>query len=140
MLWINFRNYGNKMAVVNVKVTYIRPKYNNLKEWVEDFNNEYIGRAGVVFVDSERFPKLGSIWANPFRIKRSKDLDAVAKSRAHVLRKYERYIVELLDANPKMVQLLLELRGKTLGCWCAPEPCHGDILLKLIETYSDIYR
>ena len=24
-----------------------------------------------------------------------------------------------------------ELAGKDLACWCAPLPCHGDILLKL---------
>lgn len=24
-----------------------------------------------------------------------------------------------------------ELRGKTLGCWCAPKPCHGDVLLEM---------
>ena len=26
---------------------------------------------------------------------------------------------------------LHELEGKTLGCWCKPEKCHGDILIKL---------
>ena len=26
-----------------------------------------------------------------------------------------------------------ELRGKILGCWCKPKPCHGDILVKLVE-------
>lgn len=24
-----------------------------------------------------------------------------------------------------------ELRGKTLGCWCAPKACHGDVLLRI---------
>ena len=28
---------------------------------------------------------------------------------------------------------LHELKGKTLGCFCKPQPCHGDILIKLIE-------
>ena len=27
---------------------------------------------------------------------------------------------------------LSELRGKTLGCWCAPEPCHGDVLARYV--------
>jgi hypothetical protein len=26
---------------------------------------------------------------------------------------------------------LHELRGKDLVCWCAPKPCHGDVLLRL---------
>jgi len=46
------------MSVVNCKVKYIRPKYNNLKEWFDDYeNNYYIGRAGIVFINKERFPK-----------------------------------------------------------------------------------
>jgi hypothetical protein len=26
---------------------------------------------------------------------------------------------------------LPELRGRDLVCWCAPLPCHGDVLLEL---------
>ena len=43
------------MSVVNVKVNCIRPKYNNLEEWMTDPNNVYIGRKGIVFINSERF-------------------------------------------------------------------------------------
>lgn len=32
------------MSVVNVKVGNIRPKYSNLREWMEDPTNVYIGR------------------------------------------------------------------------------------------------
>jgi hypothetical protein len=31
---------------------------------------------------------------------------------------------ELLAALP-------ELAGKTFGCWCAPRPCHGEVLARL---------
>ena len=49
---------NNKITTcVNVKVKYIRPFYNNLKEWMEDENNVYIGRKGVVFIDGKRFRK-----------------------------------------------------------------------------------
>ena len=54
------------MSVVNCKVKYIRPEYTNLKIWMEDGNNIYIGRAGVVFIDKQRFPKSASKFANPF--------------------------------------------------------------------------
>ena len=33
-----------KTTVSNVKVRYIRPRYQDLKEWMEDDGNEYIGR------------------------------------------------------------------------------------------------
>ena len=28
------------------------------------------------------------------------------------------------------------MKGKNLGCWCNPEPCHGDVLLELIDLYT----
>ncbi len=34
-------------------------------------------------------------------------------------------------ANPALREKLPELKGKILGCWCAPEACHGDILAEL---------
>ena len=57
------------MGVVNVKVNYIRAfGFENLKEWMDDPNNEYIGRRGVIFVDRKRFPKASSKWANPYKL------------------------------------------------------------------------
>jgi len=26
-----------------------------------------------------------------------------------------------------------ELKGKTLGCWCKPKACHGDVLIAFLE-------
>jgi hypothetical protein len=33
-----------------------------------------------------------------------------------------------LPTQPDLMARLPELKGKVLGCWCAPEACHGDIL------------
>lgn len=42
---------------------------------------------------------------------------------------------KLLDANPQLhAQIKEELRGKDLVCFCAPRPCHGDILLKIANS------
>ena len=38
---------------VYCKVTNIRPKYNNLKDWTEDKNNVYISHSRVVFIDKK---------------------------------------------------------------------------------------
>lgn len=64
-----------------------------------------------------------SKWGNPFVI--GKDGD-----RAEVLRKYEAW----LRTRPELLAALPELRGKVLGCWCAPEPCHGDVLSRLANV------
>lgn len=63
-----------------------------------------------------------SKWGNPFVI--GKDGD-----RTEVLRKYERW----LRQQPHLMAALPELKGKRLGCYCAPAPCHGDILARLAD-------
>ena len=113
------------MEVVNVKVKYIRPRYNNLKEWMEDENNVYIGRKNVVFIDGKRFPTEQSIWANPFKLQ--------SGNRKDMMIKYEHYIKEKIRTGEITKDQLLELSNKTLGCWCKPEHCHGDILKKIVN-------
>ena len=56
------------MSIVNCKVQNIRPNYNNLEEWMNDTNNIYIARAGVVFINDKRFPIQSSKFANPYKI------------------------------------------------------------------------
>jgi len=45
---------------------------------------------------------------------------------------------ERLKKSPVLVVELLKLKDKNLGCWCHPEPCHGDVLLELINKYYKI--
>jgi len=117
-------------SVVNVKVSEIRPEFQNLEEWCGGKNNVYIGRKGIVFINEERYPKNDSIWANPFKIQ--KDM-----SRCDVIKKYKTYIIEKIK-NEKLYDELLKLKGKKLGCWCKPGACHGDILVDLINNF-DLY-
>lgn len=60
-------------------------------------------------------------WGNPFLI-------GPHGTREEVIKKFEK----LVRKDPHMIRSIKEeLRGKTLGCWCAPLPCHGDVLLKI---------
>lgn len=63
-----------------------------------------------------------SKWGNPFVI--GKDGD-----RETVLRKYREWI----RTQPDLLAALPELKGKTLGCWCKPRACHGDVLAELAD-------
>jgi hypothetical protein len=63
-----------------------------------------------------------SPWHNPFNIK-------TYGSSEIILAKYEDYIRN----HPELLRRLPELIGKRLGCWCKPNSCHGDILIKLIK-------
>lgn len=34
--------------------------------------------------------------------------------------------------NPLVIaEIKAELKGKDLVCWCAPKPCHADVLLEI---------
>ncbi len=60
-------------------------------------------------------------WGNPFVIGRD-------GNREEVIAKYKGWLSRQLA---KGMLDLVELRGKDLVCWCAPLPCHADILLEL---------
>jgi hypothetical protein len=62
-------------------------------------------------------------WGNPFVV--GKDGD-----RAEVIARYEAWLMK----QPHLLAGLHELRGKVLGCWCAPRPCHGDVLARLANA------
>lgn len=79
----------------------------------------------------ERFPKKDSIWCNPFKI----DKDT---TREKVIELYEAYVHEKLEKSEELKAELLGLKGKTLGCWCKPEACHGDVLIRIINELSEL--
>ncbi len=79
----------------------------------------YIGRANR----SYNLP--ASPFANPF-------LNGVDGDREDILDKYERYV----RSRPDLLARLPELEGKTLGCWCLPEMCHGHVLARLVAERS----
>ncbi len=65
-----------------------------------------------------------SKWGNPFRI----GLDG---SRRQVVEKYRSWLL----ARPNLVETARsELAGKVLGCWCAPQACHGDVLVEVCSV------
>ncbi len=87
----------------------MNPSVVNIKNNPSDLDYVYIGRP--------------SKWGNPFVIGRDGNRD-------EVVRKYLDYILE----NQNLLNDLPELKGKNLGCYCAPELCHGDVLIVLNEV------
>jgi Domain of unknown function (DUF4326) len=47
-----------------------------------------------------------------------------------VIAKYRQWLCD----QPDLLAQLPELRGRDLVCWCAPEACHGDVLLELANV------
>ena len=77
----------------------------------------------------------GSKWGNPFSHKKGTLAEHVVGSREEAITKYEEYLLN----NQELVNALSELKGKTLGCWCKPKACHGDVLLKLANRTPKLF-
>ena len=65
-----------------------------------------------------------SKWGNPFVI--GKD-----GTREEVIEKYRQWIM----TQPGLLTAIEELRGKILGCWCYPKPCHGEVLIEILNQH-----
>lgn len=65
----------------------------------------------------------GSEWGNPFSV------EEYGRERCIAL--FEEYFRARLKKSPSLRLKLKKLKGKTLGCFCKPKPCHGDVLIKL---------
>jgi hypothetical protein len=118
-------------TVVSVRAQSLRPRYRNLKEWMDTPGNVYVGRGGAVNIRGSLFSYEGSMWGNPFKM--SEDC-----SRSECIQQFEAYIRKKIERE-HLHEALLSLKGKCLGCWCKPEACHGDVLVRLIEEYSALY-
>ena len=64
-----------------------------------------------------------SKWGNPFTMGRD-------GTREEVIEKYRKY----LRNKPELLSEIHTLKGKTLGCWCSPQACHGDVLAQLANA------
>ncbi len=47
---------------------------------------------------------------------------------------YERYLAARLAADRGFCVAFFALAGKTLGCFCKPGPCHGDVMAKVLDS------
>lgn len=74
----------------------------------------------------------GSKWGNPFSHKPSKFADIITvATREEAVYEYYKYIIK----RPDLIAALHQLKGKKLGCYCAPALCHGHILAHMINPY-----
>ena len=77
----------------------------------------------------------GSKWGNPYSHKEGTLAEYVVESRREAVQRFEEYLL----SNEELMGSLSELKGKTLGCWCKPKSCHGDILLRYANGPSQLF-
>ena len=65
-----------------------------------------------------------SEWGNPFEL-------PYDGTRDEVIANYGDFY---LPHKPSLMTHVGELRGCALACWCAPEPCHGDVLAGIVNN------
>ena len=65
-----------------------------------------------------------TIYGNPFRVGRD-------GTREEVIELYRQH----LENSPQLVaQIRQGCRGRDVSCWCAPLPCHGDVILEVANA------
>ena len=58
---------------------------------------------------------------------------AIVSSRDEAIESYHDWLLK----QPQLLKDLYELKGKTLGCFCKPKQCHGDVLVELVNGLGD---
>lgn len=84
----------------------------------------------------------GTPLGNPFHI-------TAANSRAEIIAQYRVYLYALLrrpEGEPqrneirRLLNILDQHNELHLFCWCAPLPCHGNIISELLNRYLSVRR
>lgn len=75
--------------------------------------------------DRVRIDRRGK-WGNPWKI-------GPGWTREQVIHAYRRWVTGNDQGDSLEPMIRRELRGKVLGCWCAPRPCHGDVLAEIAD-------
>lgn len=67
-----------------------------------------------------------SIFANPFPIK-------FGRGRKKAIELYRKWFYDKINSSHGFKARVEKLRGKRLGCWCTPKPCHGDVIVEYLK-------
>jgi len=112
------KEHSIALRVISIKTTKVinikrESQYQGLKCTA---TYEYIGR--------------GSYWGNPYSLYEDGD------DRDEVIRKYKYDFDYEKFPNKEKIEVH-KLTGKTLGCFCKPCSCHGDVLADFLNAHDD---
>lgn len=106
-------------TVVNVSYNHLRKNgYVNFSHWFAQKDTEYIGGTNA------NLGVTSSVFRNPFPLR----IDNLS-GRQEVLYTYISY----LENHPEIKEAAANLAGCQLGCFCAPELCHGHALKEIAD-------
>jgi hypothetical protein len=84
-----------------------------------------------IHIGRGRDPRSGEhgSWGNPFSHRPSNVPGVIlVATREEAIARYADWLVVELDAERISLRELAALNDKALGCWCAPQSCHGEVL------------
>ncbi len=58
-------------------------------------------------------------------------------NRSKSIADFKVYFYKRLSSDPEFKYRIHQLRGKTLGCFCKPQRCHGDIIVKYLNDLPE---
>ena len=93
-------------------------------------NVKHDKRPEVIYIGRWMPRRAGSPLGNPF--KANKYPDAIDRYRRWLWEQLASDTPQRREMN-RLVELHRAGRDLLLGCWCAPEPCHGDVVKAAIE-------
>jgi hypothetical protein len=80
-----------------------------------------------------------SKWGNPFSHKPGTKALWIRPTREEAISAYREWLLTS-EKGQQLLRDLHELKGKTLGCWCKPQSCHGDVLIEILNKQEDQKR
>jgi hypothetical protein len=69
-----------------------------------------------------------SIFGNPYEMKNRSNAE-----RERVIEEFAKYFFKELKESLLFQSQVHALKGKTLGCWCKPKACHGDVIKEYLD-------
>lgn len=78
----------------------------------------------------------GSPFGNPYSHIKDKETKAefIVETREESISKFREYFYKKLVENVIFRRSVENLKGKTLGCFCAPQSCHGDVIKEYLDN------
>jgi len=75
-----------------------------------------------------------SEWGNPYSHKDGTKAQFKVDSVEEAIEEFKQYLWRAIQREGRTMLVKLSLlHGKTLGCWCAPGPCHAEVLVAASE-------
>ncbi len=91
----------------------------------------YIGRPGK---------GQNGYFGNPYRIgEMCSRCGELHKTGGDTLKCYKEYFYERIENDQEFYNNVCNLYGKTLGCFCKPKPCHGDLIVEWLK-HNDVSK